>query len=1054
MEGNGHGFMTEKKIKTDAELAEELKEEDKARSKAEDEAKTSGETKTEGENKVSCETETEGKNKAAGSSGAGSSAKTEDSEKEFKPQQTEGGNSARTKTKKKGDRRQTFRVIAIIAVSIMIYLLTASKIMEQRGALSVNQYSSLMNETVQTADYAVGVLKAIDEAYLKFDANECSFFTNVSILLTKMESSAHPESDEKEILTELQEEIGDVTIYYRENGGTLEYVDRTDTPTLTDELLLKLEQDGSYRDGDQLYTSSSTDRGWVVMQWDPLNSLNIEEPLWAAEDDNQLLLLVSTEDGTIMQASEDDWIGLKWDEFFDGSVKEAATGVSYGTVKTTGLITYFTEKELTDQIFIVVMVSGNVILYDILRGSVLQLILLFICFFMLTRYALFMLLSKTQEGRRVYGKRLFGHIYLNISRLSQVSGLFILTTAISMVLVMYVQMLSVYSTQNVQANASLKLASNAVEIEEKNRVSVEEYIKQTYTDTVEFIAYAINRQPELAEEDSLRLLNSLVGGISLTLYNDVGTSVSSSEGYTDYPLTYDSANPEYQCRSLLEGSNISVVSGLDDDDNMCYAAHRRLDQTGLVVLQCPTDQYEDLMSTLSVHEYLKICPFGIAETFFILKEDPDTVWHINAETRTDEGLAIVLDDPLLRGDYSGLGEINGNNYYICEKMIGDTLCISAILRKDIWKIGITGLPNGLLGRFVLFIFLILSTMIASDLHHRVTITDDQPSDRSVYGIVMTESFRKTINRFMVVVIALLVCLALFERYVFSNSILRFLTADTWEHGFNLFSVTTILTAAIATHLGSVVVRKVILLIADNLGPKGATIGRMICSLISFGTLIFVIGFSAVQFGANLTYLLTGAGLAGVVIGWAGQGLINDLLNGLFIVFEGNFHVGDWITVGDWRGEVKEISVRTTRVAFGGDVKVFNNSQLSNVTVCCPNMCGALIYVSVAYEEQLDHVLELLKEYEAEFRREIPHIRSGPLVHGITKLGDSGVEVRIQAGVDNEKYAAFVERELRRVIKRLFDEHGIVIPFPQITLHDGKDRIINQQPADEREEGRA
>ena len=101
------------------------------------------------------------------------------------------------------------------------------------------------------------------------------------------------------------------------------------------------------------------------------------------------------------------------------------------------------------------------------------------------------------------------------------------------------------------------------------------------------------------------------------------------------------------------------------------------------------------------------------------------------------------------------------------------------------------------------------------------------------------------------------------------------------------------------------------LILKNAGPKGMTVGKLIESVIQFLGWCFILGSVLYQLGVNITAILAGAGIVGIIIGIAAKDIFSDLIAGLFIIFEGRVRVGDWIQIKDWRGEVIEIGARTT-----------------------------------------------------------------------------------------------------------------------------------------------
>ena len=69
-----------------------------------------------------------------------------------------------------------------------------------------------------------------------------------------------------------------------------------------------------------------------------------------------------------------------------------------------------------------------------------------------------------------------------------------------------------------------------------------------------------------------------------------------------------------------------------------------------------------------------------------------------------------------------------------------------------------------------------------------------------------------------------------------------------------------------------------------------------------------------------------------IVGLGAQSLIKDIIAGIFIVFEGEFRVGDIVTIKEFRGTVLDIGLRTTKImGMDGNIKIYNNSEISGIT---------------------------------------------------------------------------------------------------------------------------
>lgn len=146
----------------------------------------------------------------------------------------------------------------------------------------------------------------------------------------------------------------------------------------------------------------------------------------------------------------------------------------------------------------------------------------------------------------------------------------------------------------------------------------------------------------------------------------------------------------------------------------------------------------------------------------------------------------------------------------------------------------------------------------------------------------------------------------------------------------------------------------------------------------------------------------------VELEWVGaQSLIEDIITGAFIIFEGQYVNGDIIILDDFRGTVRNIGVRTTTIEdAGGNLKIVNNSDIRNFQNRSRNRSVAICDVGVAYDTDLKRLDKILAEglpkiYEA--HRNI--YQSAPVFLGVTALADSSVNLRFTVEVSEDNVFA-------------------------------------------------
>ncbi|MFP3391523.1 mechanosensitive ion channel family protein [Brevibacillus sp. SIMBA_040] len=190
-------------------------------------------------------------------------------------------------------------------------------------------------------------------------------------------------------------------------------------------------------------------------------------------------------------------------------------------------------------------------------------------------------------------------------------------------------------------------------------------------------------------------------------------------------------------------------------------------------------------------------------------------------------------------------------------------------------------------------------------------------------------------------------------------------------------------------------------------------------------------------GIDLKPVLVSAGVLGLAVGFGAQSLVRDIITGFFIIFEDQFAVGDVVTINNMTGTVQEIGLRITRVrSWTGEVHIFPNGMITQVTNFSLQNTLSVVDVSVAYEENLNQVEQVLKEVLQLAQTELQDIVGEPQILGVQALGPSEVILRVTAECKPNTHHG-VNRNLRAMIRTEFTKRGIQIPYPKIVAMPGK-----------------
>lgn len=213
-----------------------------------------------------------------------------------------------------------------------------------------------------------------------------------------------------------------------------------------------------------------------------------------------------------------------------------------------------------------------------------------------------------------------------------------------------------------------------------------------------------------------------------------------------------------------------------------------------------------------------------------------------------------------------------------------------------------------------------------------------------------------------------------------------------------------------------------------------TIAKVTYSIIKYVVYIIDIIVILAVWNVNVVPALAGLGIVGIVVGLGAQKFINDLISGFFIVFEHHFDVGEIIDVGGFKGEVIDIGLKTTKIKnWRGEVKIIANGDINNVSNFSRNPSIGIVDFGVAYKEDAQKTIDLLKVELPKLRSIFPNILEDPQVVGVIDLASSSVNMRVIVKTITETHYA-VERAIRQRIKEVLDENHIEIPFPQVVVH--------------------
>lgn len=217
----------------------------------------------------------------------------------------------------------------------------------------------------------------------------------------------------------------------------------------------------------------------------------------------------------------------------------------------------------------------------------------------------------------------------------------------------------------------------------------------------------------------------------------------------------------------------------------------------------------------------------------------------------------------------------------------------------------------------------------------------------------------------------------------------------------------------------------------GLDKRKTTIVSLIKNIIKYIIAIIVIIMILNLYGVNTTSIIASLGAVSVIIGLAFQDIIKDFLAGVFIIFDNEYAVGDWVKINDFTGEVVSLGLKTTKIkAYSGEVKALSNSSFTEVINYNLNPTNLFLEIPFNYDEKIEVIEELLQEVGNKIKKN-KDVHSFELL-GINSFEESYLKYAIVINCKAMTHYG-IKRELLKLIKISMEEKEINIPYNKIDI---------------------
>jgi len=232
-------------------------------------------------------------------------------------------------------------------------------------------------------------------------------------------------------------------------------------------------------------------------------------------------------------------------------------------------------------------------------------------------------------------------------------------------------------------------------------------------------------------------------------------------------------------------------------------------------------------------------------------------------------------------------------------------------------------------------------------------------------------------------------------------------------------------------------KKIILKLKDFETQKQYNTIRLILVSVADTIITLFFGTNILQdMGIDMKPILATAGILGVAVGFGAKRFVEDVIAGLNILLTGQLRVGDYVTVQGVSGTVERVTISMVVLrSYEGCVHFIRNGLIDIITNQTRDFSYAVLDISVAYKENIAHVMDVLKETASNLAAD-PAFKDMLLgdieMYGLDRFDDSSVLIKCKIKT-KPQHQWQVRREFNLRIKERFDALGIEIPFPQLVV---------------------
>lgn len=519
-------------------------------------------------------------------------------------------------------------------------------------------------------------------------------------------------------------------------------------------------------------------------------------------------------------------------------------------------------------------------------------------------------------------------------------------------------------------------------------------IKNEYPENAKILAGAVARlmmdHPELKTKGELRRLAAAADAEYIMLYDRNGKEIVSSNAYTGFSVSSDESDLSSQYMPVMMGYPNVVTEPAKDPitGDVQYSSASLISDNkgqadGFAVVVFDGSDLGKRMNELSLVSRVNDFPVQDGGTVALVDEDSGEFVAHTRSKMIGQTASNYLSESVLGRDYGGFTNYNGTEVYLSEMPEnGKDLLVMTRRITDTDKLELIIIMLVIIMLMIVLVFCPLTRKFCAE-------SIPEQSGHSVRSPMMAFVYGYA------VFFTILGAVAYANRDRAAWSAFGFVFGKQWSKGVHLCSIWSALFTISVLFCVVFVIHAILAGLETRVRSEAKTMLRITYSLVTYAAVLTGLFTVMGNFGVDTTTLIASAGILSFAVGMGAKDLVADILAGMFMIFEGQIHVGDIVSVGGWQGRVTDMGIRTTEITNEtNDVKIINNSQIHDLVNMSRISTACTMDFTVSKDKEVRQILEDFRGYLAAAEEKIPELKNNTVLSGIAEITDEGYTVRV------------------------------------------------------------